>query len=497
MSKPKAGCKKNTYQMPKKLNRGTKLVDNFKCEWIVGSSIGKGGFGEIYCVSKKDDKIKSEKDFAYVLKIEPHQNGPLFVEMHFYMRNAKYEDINTFKISRKLVDLGIPHFVGSGSHDIEGIKHRFIVLPRYGRDIWSLYLINDKLFPIHTVCRLALQMIDALEYIHNCTYVHGDLKGANMLLKGDSQVYLVDYGLASHYTTNSLFKPDPKKMHNGTIEYTSIDAHYGVPTMRGDMEILGYNLIHWIGGQLPWESFLSDVNKVKDAKEKLKNSGKAFEKQFSSKTKTPSFIQNFFMNTYSLKFNEHPNYDKCRKIFLQELKYLGKSNEGPLQFAQSDVQKSASPKKKLATSSTRSSSTQNKTDNVNGSHKVIKDTLQSASNEGTSVTLSTPSKGKLSKYKKVCNLNIDLDISIDTDVIVNVRRRNKAENTHSDDGVSIAVDAQGSNGKIDQGPEVSSRKRKHIANSSDENKAKNLRKNQSIPKATMRAGEYKGKKSKQ
>lgn len=23
---------------------------------------------------------------------EPHENGPLFVEMHFYMRNAKTED---------------------------------------------------------------------------------------------------------------------------------------------------------------------------------------------------------------------------------------------------------------------------------------------------------------------------------------------------------------------------------------------------------------------
>lgn len=66
------------------------------------------------------------------------------------------------------------------------------------------------------------------EYIHECTYVHGDLKGSNMLLgfgkTGGNQIYLVDFGLASHYTTKD-FKPDPKKMHNGTIEYTSRDAH--------------------------------------------------------------------------------------------------------------------------------------------------------------------------------------------------------------------------------------------------------------------------------
>lgn len=70
--------------------------------------------------------------------------------------------------------------------------------------------------------------LDVYEYMHECTYVHGDLKGANILLgygpKAANQAYLVDFGLASHYTTKD-FKPDPKKMHNGTIEYTSRDAH--------------------------------------------------------------------------------------------------------------------------------------------------------------------------------------------------------------------------------------------------------------------------------
>ena len=69
-----------------------------------------------------------------------------------------------------------------------------------------------------------------MEYIHKATYVHADIKGSNVLLGfgkgGDEQIYLVDFGLASHYTTKD-YKPDPKKMHNGTIEYTSVDAHKG------------------------------------------------------------------------------------------------------------------------------------------------------------------------------------------------------------------------------------------------------------------------------
>jgi len=44
------------------------------------------------------------------------------------------------------------------------------------------------------------------------------------------QLYLVDYGLAFRYIVDGdhrAYKPDPKKAHNGTIEYTSTDAHVG------------------------------------------------------------------------------------------------------------------------------------------------------------------------------------------------------------------------------------------------------------------------------
>ena len=45
------------------------------------------------------------------------------------------------------------------------------------------------------------------------------------------QVYLVDYGLAYRYLADGAQKPykeDPKRTHDGTIEFTSRDAHRGV-----------------------------------------------------------------------------------------------------------------------------------------------------------------------------------------------------------------------------------------------------------------------------
>ena len=45
------------------------------------------------------------------------------------------------------------------------------------------------------------------------------------------KVYLADYGLAYRYRPEGVHKEyseNPKKGHNGTMEYTSLDAHRGV-----------------------------------------------------------------------------------------------------------------------------------------------------------------------------------------------------------------------------------------------------------------------------
>lgn len=79
--------------------------------------------------------------------------------MHFYMRNAKLSEIKSFQKSNKLPSLGMPNFIGNGSHDLDGVKHRFVVMPRYGKDIWSIFLNNGRKFPQHTVSRLGIQMV--------------------------------------------------------------------------------------------------------------------------------------------------------------------------------------------------------------------------------------------------------------------------------------------------------------------------------------------------
>ena len=56
----------------------------------------------------------------------------------------------------------------------------------------------------------------------------------------ERDVFLVDFGLVSKYQRGGVhleYKPDPRKMHDGTIEYLSRDAHIGVKGRRSDLEV--------------------------------------------------------------------------------------------------------------------------------------------------------------------------------------------------------------------------------------------------------------------
>lgn len=272
--------------------------------------------------------------------------------MHFYMRNAKKEDIDKFKKEKKLKHLGMPIFIGSGSHDIEGLKHRFLVMPRYGQDIWKIFLEQNRIFPLHTVYRLGIQLIDVLEYIHKSTYVHMDLKGSNILLgfgrNGDEHIFLMDYGLATHYNTK-VYKVDPKRAHNGTIEYTSRDAHNGVPTMRGDIEILAYNLIEWAGAKLPWTtpaSLLTKPAEVQKLKEKFMSDIDSSVKTAFGSTLVPSQLGAFMKYVAKINNDTVPDYSKIRGMFESGLKELKASNSGKLEFSIKSALSLKSPSKR-------------------------------------------------------------------------------------------------------------------------------------------------------
>jgi len=310
------------YRMPDHLTPGTMLTDLNKKQWVLGQSVGTGGFGEIY-LATEDGKGEQK-----VVKIEPHENGPLFVEMHFYISAGKPEHLQEWKKIRKVKE--IPHLPvlrghGSYQHKVDD-TYRFLVIDRLGKDLDKTFQNGGNPLPMSTVAKVTVQVVSALEYIHYRGYTHNDVKAANLLMGiGDltNSVYLVDFGLCVKYMKGGLegthkeYKPDPRKAHDGTIEYLSRDAHAGCTSRRSDMEVLGYNIIHWLTGSLPWLPIISNPTKVYTAKQQ-------FMSEVGKNTASlPKPVQEFFNYIVGLQFDDEPNYDIMRAFFMSDVKKSG------------------------------------------------------------------------------------------------------------------------------------------------------------------------------
>ncbi|XP_073986683.1 serine/threonine-protein kinase VRK1-like isoform X2 [Rhodnius prolixus] len=325
-------------RVPDLIKEGEILCDVTKRKWRLGKSIGMGAFGDIYLASD-DISRHVGPDARYVIKMEPHSSGPLFVEMNFYLRVAQEDRIAEWKSIRRLANLGMPHMYSFGSHVHRGTRMRFIVLPRYGESIEKMLMKNSYKFHVKTALTLASHILNVLEYVHSKGYVHSDLKGHNMVLgaeRNHAPVYLVDFGLATRYRnkngTHKEASPDGRKAEAGTMEFSSRDAHKGVMTRRSDLESLGYNIITWLGGRLPWEDCLGSPEQVAERKEQAMSNIRYFLKESFPNRPSPSVLEEYFTYISALDFDTDPEYKYLRRLFCTAIREEGFLDDSILSF---------------------------------------------------------------------------------------------------------------------------------------------------------------------
>ena len=106
------------------------------------------------------------------MKIEPHENGPLFVEMNFYLRTAKRDMVEEYAKMKGYKSFGMPILRGSGNHMYKNQKYRFLVMDRYSKDLDKHFQGGKQIFSIKTGLTLAIRILDTLEYIHSLSMLH-------------------------------------------------------------------------------------------------------------------------------------------------------------------------------------------------------------------------------------------------------------------------------------------------------------------------------------
>ncbi|XP_052862756.1 uncharacterized protein LOC128269353 [Anopheles cruzii] len=161
------------FTLSKEFVDGTLLMDLALKQWRIGKPIGKGSFGEIFLASDDIEQPVTSETAEYVVKIEPHSNGPLFVEIHCLLNTAKRSESCQ-------IPPGMPEYIASGSHMFKNQRYRFLILKRYRRDLHSI--IKNKRVDPKSIPVIACQILDVLEHLHDQGYVHSDIKAENLMI---------------------------------------------------------------------------------------------------------------------------------------------------------------------------------------------------------------------------------------------------------------------------------------------------------------------------
>lgn len=173
-----------------------------------------------------------------------------------------------------------------------------------------------------------MQMINRIEYVHQMSHLHRDIKPDNFVIntQNNFEIYLIDFGLARRYcqlNNNQVEHIKRAKMTSftGTARYASVSAQLQFTTSRrDDLESLGYILVYFLKGRLPWQNVpraSAGLNGItaKQRKERI------LEIKLSTSTAElcadlPREFEHFINYCRDLKFDEQPNYAKLRLYLL-------------------------------------------------------------------------------------------------------------------------------------------------------------------------------------
>lgn len=217
------------------------LVDG---KYKILSEIGHGGMSVVYmAINEKANKTWAVKEVRKDARMDFN-----------IVRQGLMAEIDTLK---RLKHPYLPSIV-----DVIEDDETFIIVMDYveGRSL-------DKILEEHGVqqesgvVEWAKQLCDVLGYLHSRTpaIIYRDMKPANVMLKPDGTVTLIDFGTAKNYEINY-----GETTGIGTIGYAApeqyIGSGLGRTDARTDIYCLGMTLYHLLTGQDPCRNLISDTS---------------------------------------------------------------------------------------------------------------------------------------------------------------------------------------------------------------------------------------------
>ena len=266
-------------------------------KYRLSKKIGSGSFGDIYLGTN----IISGEEVAIKLESIRAKHPQLEYEAKVYKALSG--------------GVGIPFLRWYGTE----CDFNAMVIDLLGPSLEDLFGYCNRKFSLKTVLLLADQLLCRIEFIHARNFIHRDIKPDNFLMgagKKGSQVNVIDFGLAKKFRdprTHIHIPYRENKNLTGTARYASINTHMGIEqSRRDDLESLGYVLIYFLRGTLPWQGLKAATKRQKY--DRILERKMTIPAEVLTKG-LPDEFTHYLNYVRSLRFDDKPDYIYLRRGF--------------------------------------------------------------------------------------------------------------------------------------------------------------------------------------
>ncbi|KAL1188867.1 Casein kinase 1-like protein 9 [Cardamine amara subsp. amara] len=263
----------------------------------LGRKIGSGSFGELYL----GVNVQTGEEVAVKLESVKTKHPQLHYESKLYMLLQGGN--------------GVPNIKWYG---VEG-DYNVMVIDLLGPSLEDLFNYCNRKLSLKAVLMIADQLINRVEFMHSRGFLHRDIKPDNFLMglgRKANQVYIIDFGLGKKYRDLQTHRHIPyreNKSLTGTARYASVNTHLGVEqSRRDDLEALGYVLMYFLKGSLPWQGLKAGTKKQKYDRISEKKVATPIEVLCKNQ---PSEFVSYFRYCRSLRFEDKPDYSYLKRLF--------------------------------------------------------------------------------------------------------------------------------------------------------------------------------------
>eukprot|EP00300_Choanocystis_sp_HF-7_P027200 c32274_g1_i1.p1 GENE.c32274_g1_i1~~c32274_g1_i1.p1 ORF type:complete len:319 (-),score=64.41 c32274_g1_i1:67-1023(-) len=259
--------------------------------------IGSGSFGEIFL----GVHVQTQEQVAVKLELEASRHAQLRIEYKIYgILNGQP---------------GIPKVRYFGTQD----DYNVMIMDLLGSSLEDLFCLCERRFSLKTVLLLADQLIQRVQTLHTKFLLHRDLKPDNFLIglgPTANTVHVIDFGLSKRYMDVRSGMHIPYREHKnltGTARYASINTHLGIEqSRRDDLESIGYILVYFLRGSLPWSGLKAQSKREKYLKIQQKKSSTPLEELCEGH---PQEFITYLKYVRTLRFEAAPDYQYLLDMF--------------------------------------------------------------------------------------------------------------------------------------------------------------------------------------